>query len=160
MDALVFLAAFLYGLRIGVGVAGSTWLVYGFINPNGTDDLILLFFLIIGECFYAIAGGLLRRTTITRELLAEKGPFARTSLLFGTVGMLATLAYDVLTNFASWLFRTTSLYDSLIFGLITGAPFALVHEVSNLLLFATATPAAILAARRFNRILVPETKIL
>ncbi len=160
MDALVFLAAFLFGLRIGVGVAGSTWVVYGFINPQGSADLILLSFLIVGECFYALAGAGLRKTSIAQDLL-EFGRFSgRFSLVFGTVGLLATFAYDVLTNFASWLFRTTSLYDSLIIGLITGAPFALLHEISNLILFATATPAAIIAAKRFSRTNLAETRIV
>jgi hypothetical protein len=81
-------------------------------------------------------------------------------LVFGTVGLLATLAYDVLTNFASWLFLTTSPYDALIIGLVTGAPFALVHEISNLVLFSTAIPAAIIAARRVNWITLTEKSTL
>ena len=150
MDALVFLAAFLFGLKVGLAVGASTWAVYGFINPQGSADLILLSFLVTGECFYALAGAGLRKTTIARDLLENKGFQKGFSLVFGTVGLLATLAYDVLTNFASWLFLTTSLYDALIIGLVTGAPFALVHEISNLVLFSTAAPAAIIAAKRFR----------
>jgi len=156
MDALVFLAAFLFGLKVGLAVGASTWAVYGFINPQGSADLILLSFLITGECFYALAGTGLRKTTIARDLL-DKGFRKGFSLVFGTVGLLATLAYDVLTNFASWLFLTTSPYDALIVGLITGAPFALVHEVSNLVLFSTAAPAAIVAAKRFRLTQLTET---
>jgi uncharacterized membrane protein len=150
MDALVFVAAFLFGLRVGTGVAVSTWAVYGFLNPYGPDDLILLSFLILGECFYAFAGSLLRRTSLADELLADSRPYARFSIVFGTVGILSTLAYDILTNFASWLFKTTSLYNSLVIGVLTGAPFAFVHEISNVVIFATAAPAAIAAARRLS----------
>ena len=157
MDALVFLAAFLFGLKVGLAVGASTWAVYGLINPQGSADLILLSFLVTGECFYALAGAGLRRTTIARDLLENKGFRKGFSLVFGTVGLLATLAYDVLTNFASWLFRTTSLYDALIIGLVTGAPFALVHEISNLVLFSTAAPAAIIAAKRFRLTQLTET---
>jgi len=184
MDTLVFLAAFLFGLRIGVGVAVVSWGVYGFINPYGADDLILLSFLVAGECFYAITGFALRRTSLERELPVEKKyptrtamvpaplrtlrariairltsfrgfvtrliSYGRLSLLFGTAGLLSTLAYDVLTNFASWLFKTPSLYSALVIGLVTGAPFALVHEVSNLFFFATIAPATIIASRRLG----------
>lgn len=157
MDALVFLAAFLFGLKVGAAVGASTWAVYGFINPQGSADLILLSFLITGECFYALAGAGLRKTTIAQDLLESERFQRGFSLVFGTVGLLATLAYDVLTNFASWLFLTTSPYDALIVGLITGAPFALVHEISNLVLFSTAAPAAIVAAKRFRLTQLTET---
>jgi len=152
MDALVFLSAFIFGLRVGIAVATSTWAVYGFVNPNGTADLILLSFLVVGESFYAIAGAGLRRTNLGQDLLVDKSPYARFSIVFGTLGLLATFAYDVLTNFASWLFKTNSLYDSLVIGLITGAPFALLHEVSNLVFFATTAPAAIIATRRICQV--------
>ncbi len=63
MDSLIFIAGFLFGLDVGVATAVSVWLVYGFVNPYGQDGIVLLLFLIAGECFYAVAGALLRRTT-------------------------------------------------------------------------------------------------
>ncbi len=138
MDSFVFLASYLFGLRVGLGVAVSTWLVYGFVNPYGQDDLILLSFLITGECFYAISASMLRRAAVPRSLLDDKTGYARFSLLVGVAGLLATLAYDVLTNFASWLFRTNTLYN-------------------NLVLFATVVPSAVIAAKRYNgNILAPR----
>ncbi len=161
MDTLVFLAAFLFGLRVGVGVALVSWGVYGFINPYGADDLVLLSFLMAGECFYAITGFVLRQTSFDKmlPLQGESGDsriggfrsYGRVSLVFGTAGLLSTLAYDVLTNFASWLFKTPSLYSALVIGLVTGAPLALVHEVSNLVFFATVAPATIVSARRLSQ---------
>jgi hypothetical protein len=184
MDAFVFIAAFLFGLEVGLGTAISIWAVYGFINPYGQDDLTLLLFLMTGECLYAIAGALLSRTSVARELLAnqlrartvnnqsgkygmipETGilsriksraenlfnkarPYGRMSLLFGLIGFQATFAYDILTNFGSWVFKTSSLYQALIIGMITGAPFAILHEASNLVFFATVVPPAIAAAKR------------
>jgi uncharacterized membrane protein len=184
MDAFVFIAAFLFGLEVGLGTAISIWAVYGFINPYGQDDLTLLLFLMTGECLYAIAGALLSRTSIAREimtkplqaisvykqpilfdvdsgprilfriktrarnLLNNAGPYGRMSLLFGLIGFQATFAYDVLTNFGSWVFKTSSLYQALIIGIITGVPFAILHEASNLVFFATVVPPAIAAAKR------------
>src|SRR3972149_6267780 len=127
MDALVFLAAFLFGLKVGVAVGASTWAVYGFINPQGSADLILLSFLITGECFYALAGAGLRKTAIARDLLENKSFQKGFSLVFGTVGLL------------------------------TGAPSALAHKISTLVLFPTAAPAAIIAAKRFRLTQLTET---
>jgi uncharacterized membrane protein len=184
MDAFVFIAAFLFGLEVGLGTAISIWAVYGFINPYGQDDFTLLLFLMTGECLYAIAGALLSRTSVARELIAKQlqaktidkqlmrynadletgrlsriktrtgnllntaRSYGRMSVLFGLIGFQATFAYDVLTNFGSWVFKTSSLYQALIIGMITGVPFAILHEASNLVFFATVVPPAIAAAKR------------
>jgi hypothetical protein len=184
MDVFVFIAAFLFGLEVGVGTAISIWAVYGFINPYGQDDLTLLLFLMSGECLYAIAGALLSRSSLARELIMKQlqaktidkhpikygidpetgilfriktrarnllnksRPYGKMSLLFGLIGFQTTFAYDVLTNFGSWVFKTSSLYQALVVGMITGVPFAILHEASNLVFFATVVPPAIAAAKR------------
>ncbi len=150
MDALVFIAAFLFGLEVGLGSAVSIWIVYGFINPYGQADFTLLLFLITGECFYAIAGALLSRASVARDLLNKAQSYGRRSLVFGLIGFQATFAYDVLTNFGSWVFKTSSLYQAFIVGMITGVPFAVLHEASNLVFFATVVPAAIAATKRMG----------
>jgi len=150
MDALVFIAAFLFGLEVGLGSAISIWAVYGFINPWGQDDFTLLLFLMIGECFYAIAGALLSRASAARELLSNTRPYGRMSLIFGLIGFQATFAYDVLTNFGSWIFKTSTLYQAFIIGMITGVPFAILHEASNIAFFAFVVPLAIGASKRMG----------
>jgi len=150
MDAFIFIGAFLFGLEVGLGSAISIWLIYGFINPYGQADPVLLVFLMTGECFYAIAGTLLSRVSAARDLLNNGRPYRRMGLLFGLVGFQATFAYDVLTNFGSWIFKTSSLYQALIIGLITGVPFAVIHEASNLVFFATVVPLAIIASKRMG----------
>ena len=150
MDALIFIAAFLFGLEVGLGSAISAWLVYGFINPYGQADPILLLFLMTGECFYAIAGALLSRASAARDLLSKGRPYKRIGLLFGMIGFQATFAFDIITNFGSWIFKTSSLYQALIVGLITGVPFAIIHEASNIVFFATVVPLAIIASKRMG----------
>src|SRR5467141_1791052 len=107
MDALFFIAAFLFDWTVGVGIAISTWAVYGFVNPYGQAGFPLLLFLMMGECFYAIGGAGLRKTSVAQQLLI---------------------------------------------GLVTGAPFAILHELSNFGIFALVSPVAILVAHRFSRI--------
>ncbi len=187
MDALVFIAAFLFGLRLGIGVAALTWLVYGFVNPYGQADFVLLSFLIAGECFYAVAGATLSRTFVGRDLLRERRAqwrpspvfaysklglvfrfrlfrllrllvrrvrsvfaYSKLGFVFALVGFQATFAYDLLTNFGSWIFKTNSLYEAFMIGIITGAPFAVLHEVSNIVFFGTVAPAVIVTAKRFG----------
>ena len=149
MDAIVFIAAFLFGLDVGLGAAFFSRLVYGYVNPWGQVGLDLLVFLIIGESFYAVAGSLLRRGLFARRLTVDKGTYAGWGIIFGVTGLVSTFAYDVLTNFASYVFTTTSLFNALIIGMTTGAPFAIIHEVSNLFFFGTVAPITIVSAKRF-----------
>ena len=154
MDALVFIAAFLFDWTVGVGIAISTWAVYGFVNPYGQAGFPLILFLMMGECFYAIGGASLRKTSVAKQLLAERRLSADFAVIamFGTAGLALTFAYDVLTNFATYIFVSNSLYQALLIGLVTGAPFAILHELSNFCIFALVSPVAILVAHRFSRI--------
>ena len=149
MDSFVFIAAFLFGIEVGLATGTSIWLVYGFVNPNGIDTLLLLAFLMVGECFYAIAGALLRRTASARRMMTN-GYYAHSAIMMGTVGLLTTFAYDVLTNFGDKLQVISSPYQALIVGVITGVPFALTHEISNIFFFGTIVPSALFAAKRFG----------
>jgi hypothetical protein len=150
MDAFVFIAAFLFGLDVGLGSAVSIWLIYGFINPWGQADFIGLLFVTLGECFYAVSGALLRRASVARDALQTARPYGRMNVLFGLIGLQATFAYDVLTNFGTYIVRTSSVFQALIIGMITGAPFAILHEGSNLFFFATVVPIAIAASKRMG----------
>ena len=150
MDTLVFVAAFFFGLRLGIGVAASIWLVYGFVNPNGVDSFLMLSFLMVGECFYALAGVALKKSFVARDFVKGTKEYQRLSIVFGLVGLLATFAYDALTNFGSWIFRTGSLYQDFVFGNIIGVPFSVAHEASNVVFFATIAPAIVVAATRLG----------
>ena len=150
MDTLVFIAAFFYGLRLGIGVATSIWLVYGFVNPNGVDTFLMLSFLMVGECFYALAGVALKKSFVARDIVRGTKEYQRVSIVFGLVGLLSTFAYDALTNFGSWIFRTGSLYHDFVFGNIIGVPFSVAHEASNVVFFATVAPAIVVAATRLG----------
>jgi uncharacterized membrane protein len=150
MDTLVFLVAFLFGFRLGIGVALLTRFIYGIINPFGPADPITLVFVMIGECFFAIAGGALRGSSVASGFPRGSREYERLTYMLFVVGLLATFAFDVLTNFASLLFRTSSLYQALIVGNIFGAPFAVAHEGSNAFFFAFVAPAVIVAATRLG----------
>jgi hypothetical protein len=150
MDSLVFLAAFLFGLRVGIGVAISIWSIYGFVNPWGQADFVTLAFVMSGECLYALAAAILCKTSMSKQLLREGQAYGRVSFVLGIIGLVTTFAYDTLTNFGTYVFKTNSFYQALLIGEITGAPFALPHELSNLVFFAVVAPGAIASARHFS----------
>jgi hypothetical protein len=155
MDAFVFIAAFLFGLEVGLGSAVSIWAIYGFANPYGVDDLITLSFLMAGECLYAISGWILSHTKVAKDLMNAGRSYRllRMSVVFSLIGFQATFAYDILTNFGTYFLRTSSAYQALIIGIITGAPFAILHEGSNLFFFATVVPLAIASTKRSGLLL-------
>jgi uncharacterized membrane protein len=150
MDTLVFLAAFLFGFRPGVGVALLTRFIYGLVNPFGPADPITLLFVMIGECFFVIAGAGLRGSFVASSFSRGSRDYGRLTIVLSLVGLQATFAFDVLTNFGSWLVETSSLYQAFVVGNIIGAPFAIVHESSNAFFFAFVAPAVIVAATRLG----------
>ena len=158
MDAFIFLAAFLFGLEVGLGSAVSVWVIYGFVSPYGVDDFVTLSFLITGECLYALSGWALSRATVGKDLFKPGSYYPARIPVFGLVGLLATFAYDVLTNFGTYFLRTSSAYQALLVGMITGAPFAILHEGSNLIFFATVVPLAIASFRRSGLIIESRFK--
>lgn len=174
MDALVFVAAFLFGLRVGVGVAVVTWLVYGFVNLFGQAGY-MLFFLMIGESFYAIAGALFRRTRLSKELIGLESSHGNSLtaaqthesgvrwsfVVLGIIGLLAALAYDVFTNTATWFLQLydpsrsigTLLSQAFVVGLVTmnfPLPMGLMHQVSDLFFFATVAPVVVKAITKIG----------
>jgi hypothetical protein len=141
MDAMVFLTGYLFGLTPGLAVATLTWTIYGTLNPLGFS-LATLVVVTLAEFIYAVLGAALSKSHHRADAsLLSRG------LLFGVVGLLSTLTYDVATNaVVGWLF-----YGSPLLGLLTmnfPMPLALAHEVSNTLLFATLIPVLIRELRK------------
>jgi hypothetical protein len=143
MDTFVFVAGFSLGIVPGIIVANLTWLIYGTLNPLGFS-LPTLLSVMIGESCYAVVGWM-----VSRYMFRKKNLFSiESSIIFGLAGLLATLAYDVFTNAVTgWLF-----YNSIVIGLLTmnfPLPMGLLHEISNLILFAVVSPLLLRAFKIF-----------
>jgi len=149
MDALVFIAAYLFGFRIGAGVAGITWLVYGSLNPLGSAGFPLLLVLMIGETVYAASGALLSRVW-KKSTHFDTRSFTRKSLVLGAIGLLSAFVYDLWTNAIDGLMIYRS-FDGIIIRMMTGIYFALVHEVADFIFFAFAVPVLIISISRATR---------
>lgn len=134
MDLVVFVAAFRYGMRVGISVAFVTWMVYGNINPYGVAGFPLLPILMVSESLYALLGYGSQR--FGGSLGREKRSMTSTAPLFGAAGVVGAFVYDFVTNAFTGVF----FYGSLWTGVLAGIPFAIVHELSNLAFFSLAAP--------------------
>jgi len=136
MDAFVFAAAFTLGWTYGAFSAAMVWLVYGTLNPLGSNPYTLAM-VIGGEMLY-VAGGALLAHGSTRAL-ARTSSLTQRSLAFGATGLLLTLGYDVFTNAATGIL----VYGSAVTGLLTmnfPLPLGIIHEASNFAFFSLFVP--------------------
>jgi hypothetical protein len=95
----------------------------------------------LAETIYGIIGGLLGKTLRSTSLGSER---LRLSILFATMGFLPTVLYDLITNtvYAS-VFGTP-----VIVAIFLGAPFAVLHEGANFLIFGILSVPTITALRK------------
>jgi uncharacterized membrane protein len=140
MDLIVFVAGFSLGPIVGASVGVLTWLVYGSLNPYGFS-LPILVITSVGESLYGIVGGLLGRGSER----AHRG--VSDSAKFAVVGFLLTFAYDLVTNVVSGVSVGIPVHVAL----VTGIPFAIVHEVSNAVFFFIGASPLISAVDRVIR---------
>jgi len=130
MDLIVFVSGVVFGPLMGASVGVLTWLVYGTLNPYGFSLPILLA-TCTGESIYGIIGGMLGSKQIknNHETASDYPWFI--NVKFAIVGFLLTFVYDLFTNIVSGLVVGIPL----LVALISGIPFAIVHEISNTAFF-------------------------
>jgi hypothetical protein len=106
--------------------------INGFYSPWGFGGLNIPFQM-IGMAIAGFAGGLYQKFWSWEKISLCESFFEAT-----VIGALLTLAYDFITNFGvalSFALSGTSMYLALISALILGAPFSLIHIVSNIFVF-------------------------
>lgn len=140
MDFIVFLGGFLYGAVAGSFIGLFSWAIYGTLNPRGLDPRILLATM-FAETIYALTGTALRKVIGSTSLNVQR---FKLSVLFATMGFLPTVLYDLVTNIAY-----APVYNlPILFAILVGAPFAVLHECSNLMIFGVCAVPAITAVRK------------
>ncbi len=154
MDLIVFSSGFCFGSFVGVCTGALIWAVYGSLNPYGFDFLIWIAAMIC-ESIYGIVGGTLRRLNPS---IFEKSSRKRPLLInyeFALAGLLATSAYDLLTNLVSgisfsWLYFGSVNWPIVAGIMVSGVPFALIHEFSNAVLFFFGAVPLLLAVKELR----------
>ena len=131
MDLFVFVSGYTMGMLSGALVGVLTWLVYGTLNPYGFN-LPTLAATCTGESIYGIMGGVLSgRLDLKTDRLRFYKRFWEGNLILGVIGFLLTFIYDLFTNIVTALVFEIPLVACL----VAGIPFALIHEVSNFIIF-------------------------
>ena len=126
MDLIVFVGGFCFGPLAGVSVGLISWAVYGVVNPQGFV-LSVLVATAFSESIYGLAGGLLRKVVTN-----PRGEGWKAGVFFGSVGVILTVTYDILTNIAFGLTAGWNVVYAVVIGFV---PFGIVHEVSNMVFF-------------------------
>jgi hypothetical protein len=137
MDLIVFIGGFLFGPVVGSLIGVFSWSIYGAINPSGFEPRIWVATM-LAESVYGITGGLLRKMLGSTSFESQR---LGLSVVFATTGFLLTMLYDLATNvvYAS-VFNT-----SVITAIVVGAPFAVVHEGANFIIFGVMSVPTIAA---------------
>lgn len=141
MDFFVFITGFIFGPVIGASVGILIWLIYGVINPYGFVPQVWISTM-LSETFYGLAGGALGKWASSIDLNENH---LRLSILFGAVGFITTLLYDLSTN----VVYAFSFGVPLIVAIIMGVPFAVLHEISNAIIFGACSIPLIIALEKF-----------
>jgi len=154
LDTLVFVAAFLFGFRIGGSVAIISELAWSFVSPWGIAGYIAPF-LILGELIYALAGWAAARVW---------GGYARlgsvNSLFIGGALAICAFVWDIETNLGTALiaFGSTVTLQQVLATELYGVPFMFFHELSDFLLGTLFAPVVIMLVPRVLR-MKPESSV-
>lgn len=138
-----FLVGILYGGIIGGFFGGFVMFVNGFLSPWGFAGFMMPF-QIVGMAIIGFAGGIYKRYVVgvhSAQVCAE----------VAVLGAFLTLLYDIITNVGvavSLTLNGTPWHISLILAFSMGAPFSLVHIVSNIALFGSGFIPLIKALKR------------
>ena len=139
LDTLVFVAAFVYGFRVGAFVGLTSELIWSIASPWGSAGYIIPF-LVLGELLFAAAGA-----AVARVMRASVTLFSLSNLLIGSTMVICALIWDLETNvgtaFIAFWPNVTLLTIIATEGV--GLPFMIVHEVSDFLLGALVVPLVV-----------------
>ena len=147
LDSMVFLAAYLFGFRIGASVGVLSEFIWAYGTPWGSPGFIAPF-LIAGEVIYALAG------TAASRIWASKPDFRKgTNVALGGLLAVCAFVWDLETEFGTaligfWPSLTVFYYLGTV---IIGLPFTLAHEVSDFVFGAFLIPAIIIIIPKFGR---------
>ncbi len=142
LDTLVFVAAYLFGFRVGAMVGIISESIWSFISPVGIAGVITPF-LVAGEVLFALAGWAASRAWGRRFQLAS--PY---TLFIGASLAICAFLWDLETNLVYAFIQfgpspTLGEYLVSAFGPLV-LPFTLAHEVSDLAFGMILAPLFIL----------------
>jgi len=140
MDFIVFVGGFCFGSIVGVLIGVLSWLIYGVINPYGFVPQVWLTTM-LAESIYGMVGGVLGKSLASTNF---NGQGLKLSVFFATMGFLPTVIYDLITN----VVYASSFNVPIVVAIFIGAPFTVLHEVSNAAIFGVCSVPMITALEK------------
>jgi uncharacterized membrane protein len=132
-SVMVFLSGFLFGTPVGALVGLITMTIYQIWNPWGAFIPPIGLAVIFCTTFTGIVGGIAgRNVNVSRNIDRNRLTFSA-----ATLGVLTTLFFDLVTNFAF----SITINQSYVLILWLGLPLMLVHMISNGILFGLLVPS-------------------
>jgi uncharacterized membrane protein len=142
MDFIVFVGGFCFGSIAGASIGVLSWLIYGVLNPYGFVPQVWLATM-LAEPVYGIVGGILGKNLGLINFHEQR---LRLSIFFATMGFLPTVLYDLITNVA----YASSFDIPVIAAFFSGAPFIVLHEISNAAIFGMCSVPMITALEKLS----------
>src|SRR5712692_9490598 len=147
VDPIVFSVAFVFGLELGAYVGVISEAIWGSLSPYGFGGYIIPF-LVAGEVLYALAGW-----AASKVWRGDSSRVSARNFYLGGVLAICAFLWDLETNagtallvsWPSFQFQILAVYEA------QGIPFAIAHEVSDLVAGAILAPFIIFYASRFGR---------
>lgn len=141
MDFFVFISGVIFGSLVGASIGILIWLVYGVLNPYGFVPQIW-FATMFSESVYGFVGGVIGRGMASTNITDNR---IGLSFLFGSIGFFLTFLYDLITN----IIYALTFNIPICIAIITGVPFAMIHELSNTVLFGICSIPLITFLEKF-----------
>jgi uncharacterized membrane protein len=141
MDFIVFVGGLLFGPLVGALTGMFSWLIYGAINPYGFVPQIWIATM-CSETVYGLMGGFVGRKLVSA---LHEGQLFQLSLFLGVIGFISTLIYDLATNAVFALVYGIPILAAV----VSGTPFALLHELSNVAIFVLGCVPVMISVKNF-----------
>jgi len=140
----IFLGGFIMGKKEGLFIGTLSAIIFVFFNPYGVSPLPLLTYQVAHYTLVGLAGALTHDFLKGRDFFQpEKDLYTfPLMLLFGFIGALLTISYDLITSFIDTLYIYGTL-DVFIPYFLTGIVFTTIHEIGNTLGFIFILPGLI-----------------
>jgi len=142
MDFIVFVGGFCFGPVAGAFMGILSWAVYGVINPYGFVPQVWLATM-FSETIYGLLGGFLGKNLALTNFDDER---LKLSVFFGTMGFILTLIYDLITT----VVYASTYGIPLIAAIVFGAPFTILHQVSNAAIFGAVSIPVIAGLKKLS----------
>jgi len=144
ITATIFISGCLTGRIRGLIIGVAAEFIFSFFNPMGTPALPLLAAQTAAMGLTGFCGGLLSASG-----WLDHGRVGA-ALLFGGVGLLLTMVYDLLTNLSIGWMMAGGEWSKIRTLLIAGLGFSLIHWLGNTVGFAFIVPPLLRRLRRIG----------